>query len=63
MTVPLSEIRVAKMIEVNHQKYSKIIDGSTVLHWIGWVWLIGEEATEEDYKKYPVVVKDEGDSE
>lgn len=51
-----SELSNLRMVAGNEKKYDIVIIGGVVTEWIGFGWIDLNDATEEDYKKYPQVV-------
>ena len=45
------------MIQGNEKKYSIVIDEDILKQWIGFGWIELREATTEDLKKYPIVIR------
>lgn len=56
-TVSIDELSSIKMAGKNGKKYPKVIHDKIVKQWVGIGWCPEGEATKQDYKKYPVVVK------
>ena len=42
----------------NEKKYPAVIDGDRLIEWVAIGWVEVRKATEDDYKKFPVVVRD-----
>ena len=51
-----SELSNRRMVAGNEKKYDIIIIGGVVKKWVGIGWIDLNDATEEDYNKYPQVV-------
>ena len=56
-TVRATELSKFRMVAGNEKIYSLVIDEGIVKNWVGIGWVDVGPATEEDYKKYPTVVR------
>jgi len=54
-TVKANQLSNLKMVAGNEKKYQTVIDNRIVKDWVAIGWIDMREATEEDYKKFPVV--------
>lgn len=57
-TVHVNELRNIRMAGHNEKKYPAVIDGDRLIEWVAIGWVEVRKATKEDYKKFPVVVRD-----
>jgi hypothetical protein len=57
-TVHAKELQNIRMAGHNEKKYPNVIDSGTLLEWVAIGWIELRKATDEDYKKFPVVVRD-----
>ncbi len=55
MKVKASELSKLKMTSGNENSYSKVIQDSRLLQWVGIGWIDLGAATKEDYSNYPEV--------
>jgi hypothetical protein len=54
--VTRSQLRKIRMVAGNEKRFQRVIDHGVVHDWVAIGWIEIREATDEDYKKYPVVV-------
>ena len=55
--VQAAELSKFKMAGGNEKKYKAVIDKGILKEWVGIGWVDVREATEEDYEKFPVVLR------
>lgn len=57
-TVKATELSKLKMAAGNEKKYEAVIDNGILKEWVAIGWVDLREATDEDFKKFPVVERD-----
>lgn len=55
-TVKAADCSALKMVAGGEKLHPTVIDRGVVKDWVGFAWIALRTPTEEDYKKYPVVV-------
>lgn len=57
-TVPAELLGKIKMIQGQENITPEVIDQGQVKLWVGFGWITLREATETDYRQYPVVTRE-----
>ncbi len=56
-TVKATELSNLRMAGGNEKKYQAVIDNGILKEWVAIGWVDVRDATEEDFKKFPVVTR------
>jgi len=55
--VKANDLSKFKMVAGNEKRYSAVIDNGILKEWVAIGWVDLREATQKDYEKFPVVLR------
>jgi hypothetical protein len=53
--VDVKQLSTIKMVAGGEQRHPIVIDDGVIKNWVGFGWVTGDAASEDDYYKYPEV--------